>query len=236
MYKSKIFIFAVVSVLFVFSFAVAATKPLPDADLGSLSYVFYLYFDSGQLVGDRDYEVKYDVISEKFVAESPVPGSYKLEISNSKSELAQTVQFDPRQGDSSFNRGKVQVKAPYVPNGTRVSFFDNQNRQLMTIFVTAVALCNDDGFCNSAEGENDKTCSSDCRTARTTPLATSLPLDTSGEGLDYIMLGIYGVGGLVVVMGAWFGWRWWKKKREENFMPPPSAPSAGGVPFPPLPQ
>src|SRR3989338_9293303 len=79
--------------------ASAVTKPDPNQDLSSLSYVFYLYYDNGQLFGDRDYPVKYDVINEKFVSQVATPGWYKFEILNPKGEVVETVQFDQRQGN-----------------------------------------------------------------------------------------------------------------------------------------
>jgi hypothetical protein len=202
----------------------AVTKPPADAELSSYSYVFYLYYDSGQLLGDRDYDVKFDVINEPFVQPSAISGAYRVQIFDAKSEVVGSVDFDIRNGNPNMTRGKVQVKAPYVASGVKANFYDSEGRQLMTIFVSTVSLCNDDGFCSSTTGETEKTCPSDCKKASTTPVVSALPPPVSGE-LDYIMLSIYGIAGIAVVVGAWFGWRWWKKRKEENFTPPPSNPA-----------
>ncbi|OGN33438.1 MAG: hypothetical protein A3F98_00785 [Candidatus Yanofskybacteria bacterium RIFCSPLOWO2_12_FULL_41_8] len=212
--------------LFVFYFAIgvsAVTKPSSDADMSSFSYVFYLYYDKGQLFADRDYQVKYDIISEKFVQGPPTPNAYKIDISNFKSEVVKSIVFDPTQGRAGFSAGKIQVKTPYIPDGQKAVFYNSQGQQLVTIFVMDGALCNDDGVCNSASGENQKTCPNDCKTPRT-PTATVVPTVPLDEGFDMMTIIIYGVGGLGVAILAWFGWKWWKKRKEENFLPPPSAP------------
>ena len=225
--------------LLVFSFSVGAwavTKPSPDADTDSFSYVFYLYYDKGQLLADRDFEVKYDILSEKFVQQSPVPNSYKVEIVSFKSVVTQSIEFDPVQGKTGFTSGKIQVRAPYVPDGQRATFYNNQGQQLVTIFVMDGSLCNDDGVCNSASGENQKTCSNDCQVSRT-PTATVVPTVPVEEEFDMMTWIIYGVGALGIAVIAWIAWKWWKKRKEENFLPPPpTAPSSSETapPFPPL--
>lgn len=228
--KKKIYIFSVIGLfVFSFSFVQALTKPGPDADLDNLSYVFYLFYDNGQLFADRDYEVKFDIINQKFIAETPPSGSaYKAEISNFKSQLAKTFDFDPRKGDAGFRTGKIQVKGPYVSDGLKVTFYDNERNPVLNIFIRDGSICNDDGICTSAENENEKTCPADCKQVR--PSRTVEPPPVFDEGPDLTMLLIYVFGGLGVAVGAWFGWKWWKKRREENFLPPP--PSAGG-PTPP---
>ncbi|MDP3697243.1 MAG: hypothetical protein Q8R55_04430 [Candidatus Taylorbacteria bacterium] len=222
----------VVGCLVVFSsmFASALTKPGSDADIDNLSYVFYLYYDNNQLFVDRDYEIKFDIVNEKFIAEPLLPaGSYKAEIFSFKPELVKTFNFDPRKGDAGFRTGKVQVRGPYVPDGSRVTLYNPQNNPVLNIFISEGSICNDDGICTSAENENEKTCPADCKQAR--PSRTVEPLPILDEGPDLTQILIYVFGGLGVAVGSWFGWRWWKKKRGENFLPPPPS---GGPPPPPF--
>lgn len=223
-------LFTIALLLVVPVFVSALTKPSPDADLESYSYIFYVFYDKGQLFADRDYEIKFDIINQKFAQSSPGSGDYKLEIINFKSEVIQTVTFDPKGGNPVLTSGKVQVKAPYVADGQRAVFYDTQNRQLVTIFIQGGSLCNDDGLCDAGAGENDKTCINDCK--KTTPRATTTPPVIPDEGFDTITIIIYAVGGLGVAILAWFGWKWWKKRGEDNFMPPPSPSSP--LPPPPL--
>ncbi|OGE94619.1 MAG: hypothetical protein A3B10_00500 [Candidatus Doudnabacteria bacterium RIFCSPLOWO2_01_FULL_44_21] len=233
MYK-YLFIPIFAGLLVVSSSVLAVTKPSPDANFDSLSYNFYLYYDNGQIFADRDYAVKYDIVSAKFVEASPAANAYKLEISNFKSEVIKTVLFDPKHGDFNFVRGKITVKAPYTTSGMRASFYDNQNRQLVTIFINETALCNDNNSCNSAGGENETTCPSDCGPGKT-PRPTVGPTQTLDEGPDILTIVLYAVGGLAVAVGAWFGWRWWKNKKEESFSPPPSTGGSPPLSVPPLP-
>lgn len=234
--KNTIKFLLVSTFVFAFSFtAWAVTKPPPDADLGSYSYVFYLYYDNGGLFADRDFQINYDIINEKFT-ETPIGlGAYKIEIANFKSDIVKTVEFDPRQGDSGFTAGKIQVKAPYVPDGRRASFLDNQvpPRQFVTIFMEEGALCNDDGSCDSVGGESEKTCPSDCK--KSGPRPTVAPTPVLEEGPDLMLILIYVISGVGVAVVVWFGWKWWKKKKEESFLPPPPPPAPPPIPSPPLP-
>ena len=223
--------------LFVFCFsfsAVAVTKPDLSANLDNLSYVFYLYYDKGQLFGDRDHEVKFDILNETYVPEVIDANSYRLEILNSKSESVDMVQFDPRGGNPSFTGGKIQVKAPYAASGQRAVFFNNQGSQLVNLFIFEGALCNDDGSCSLAQGENESTCPADCIKKTVTPVPSMVPTDLGG-GFDMLTVIIYVVGGLAVVVVAWFVWKWLQKKKEENFLPPPPAPPSLGNPASPFP-
>ncbi len=214
----------VVGVLFLsFSVAFALTKPSPDADPNSLSYVFYLYYDNGQLLADRDYEIKYDVLGEVFSPESPsAEAAYRGTILNFKGEIVKTFLFDPKGGRSGFTTGKITVRGPYVGDGLRAQFYDNQGKQSVTVFVSASALCNDDNLCDTAGGESEKNCSNDCKKPRATPTPVASIEPTSGFFTDFDLntVLIYAVGGIGVAVIAWFGWRWWKKRNEEKFLPP----------------
>ena len=227
----------IVSVLFLsFSVASALTKPSSDADLNSLSYAFYLYYDNGQLFADRDYEIKYDVLSEAFSPESPAPEvAYRGNVLNFKGEIVKTFLFDPKGGRSGFTAGKIVVKGPYVSDGLRAQFYDNQGKQSVTVFVSASALCNDDNLCDTAGGESEKNCSNDCKKPRATPVPAASVEPTSGFFTDFDLnsILIYVVGGVGVAVLAWFGWKWWKKRKEDKFMPPPPPPTVM-PPSPPL--
>ncbi len=239
MYKN-LYRFFIITVLFVsFSFVSAQTKPSPGTDPATLSYEFYLYYDNGQLFGDRDHTVNFDVVSEVFVPETVGLAPYKGEITNNRSEIVKTFTFDPQKGNANFKSGKVVVKGPYAPDGFRVNFYDPLNNPVLAIFVSASSICDGDGFCNAQLGEDTKTCPTDCQAVRTSPLAsiTPLPLDDEGFNLwgfnfDLIQIATYAVGALGVAVIAWLGWKWWKKRKEGDFplpppssMPPPSTPS-----------
>ena len=228
----KILVF-LVFVLGITNYSFAVVKPAPGSNPDLLSYAFYLYYDNGQILADRDYQIKFDIINESFVPES-VPEStdpaslYKAEIINHKYQTAKTFKFDPKKGNLNFRAGKIMINGPYVSDGLRVNFYDSQDNQLLTIFVNAGALCDDNNLCDSVAGEDEKTCPNDCKKARTTPRATvvSEPLPSEG-GYDLNTILIYAVSGVGVGVGAWFGWKWWKKRKEGNFpLPPPSTPTA----------
>ncbi|OGN01897.1 MAG: hypothetical protein A3I26_02750 [Candidatus Yanofskybacteria bacterium RIFCSPLOWO2_02_FULL_43_10] len=185
------------------------------------SYLFHLYYDNGQLVADREVQFKYDVVPEIFVPETlNTQFPYKGEVINLKDEIAKTFQFDPRKGDPKFLKGKLSVKAPYVPDGQKVNFYDGQGNQLLSIFVSESSFCNDDGICNPDVGEDTKTCPSDCKQALPVPAAS--PDVPSAGGVSGMVKGvIYLIIGVVVIGGFWY---WLKKRNRSTFPMPPLPP------------
>lgn len=227
----------IVSSLVVSFSASALTVPKPDSDIDKLSYSFYLFFDNGQLFADRDYEIKYDVMEEIFVPQTPDPSvAYKAEIINFKSEVSKTFTFDPRAGKTNFNTGKIMIRGPYTADAMRVQFYDNKGMQLLSIFINAASICNDDGSCNSAAGENEKSCPIDCKKSRPAP-TTPAPSQTSGflGDLDIMTIVTYAAGGVGVIVLGWFGRKWLNKKREGSFLPPPPPSVPPAPPAPPSP-
>lgn len=199
----------------VISFASHGEEIIPSLPA---SYLFHLYYDNGQLLADRDFEFKYDVVSGEFTPEKlNTQFPFKGEVINLLNQTVATFQFDPRGGNINFVRGKISVKAPYLPDGQKVVFYDSQNRQLLTIFVSDNSFCNDDAVCNFDRGEDEKTCPNDCIGA------TPLPLPGEEEegggpvsGVNVIILSILVVAFLAV--GGWYAWRRWRKVKyvQEN--------------------
>ena len=190
-------------------FSVFADEP-GDSDF---IYLFHLYYDNDQIFADRDFEFKYDVIPEEFTQETyNTQFPFKGEIINLKNEVTAEFLFDPRRGDPDFLKGKISVKAPYVPDGQKVVFYDSQGRQLLTVFVSESSFCNDDGVCNFDRGENENTCPNDCKGVAATP-----PRSDEGFLSTNVMILIT----LVVAMlaaGGWYTWRKWRKVKyvQEN--------------------
>ena len=158
-----------------------------QAEPQNFSYLFHLYFDNGQLFADRDYEYKYEVIPEKYLEVNQ--GAYKGEIRNALGEIKETFVFDP---GSVGNKGKINIKAPYVSDGYEAAFFDPQGSRLVTVSIGGSAVCNNDKVCNKDAGENANNCSSDCREATPTP---SPDITQSGKtsiwnGLIYVLIGV----------------------------------------------
>src|SRR3989344_6697351 len=205
-------IFPIVLILFLIfplmSFAIS------QSDEDEYVYLFRLYYDNGQLFADRDVEFKYDIVAEKFVPETlNTQFPYKSEIINLKGEVANTFQFDPRQGNPQFLKGTLSVKAPYVPDGQKAVFYNNQGDALLTIFVSESSFCDDDGVCNPDVGEDTKTCPSDCKQVLPVPVV-SPEIPAAGGRSGLLKSIVYLIIGLGVVAGGWFGWKWWKGRQE----------------------
>ncbi|MEX2090614.1 MAG: hypothetical protein WD989_00575 [Candidatus Paceibacterota bacterium] len=194
-------------------------------------YLFHLYHDNGQLFADRDFEFTYDVIPESFVPETVnAQFPYKGEIITLNNLVVHTFVFDPRRGDPSFLKGKISVKAPYAPDGQKAVFYDAQGVQVLTIFVSESSFCNDDGVCNVDNGEDQKTCPSDCKGV--TPLPP-IPEEPAGGQGGMLMSIIYVLIIAGAAAGGWFGWKWWKGRQQPPMMP---FPPANLPPQPPITQ
>lgn len=127
------------------------------------SYRFHLYYDNGQLFADRDFEFKYDLVAEEFAPETlTTQAPYTGEIVNVRNEIKATFQFDPKQGNSKFVKGKISIKGPYFANAAKVNFYNDKNQLLLTLDLSGSSFCNDDGTCNSDVGENYQNCPNDC--------------------------------------------------------------------------
>lgn len=193
-------------------------------DSNANSYIFYLYYDNGQLFADRDYEIKYDVSMDNFVPETiTVQFPFRGEVINLLNKVASTFQFDPKRGNIKFVKGKITVKAPYAADGQKVNFYDSQGKQLVSIFVSQSSFCNDDGVCNSDTGEDNTACPNDCKVLQTPPPAASVPPVSSAggpPGLATVL--IYSLIGGGLAFGGWYGWRWWQSKKSASIVIPPT--------------
>lgn len=203
--------------LALFNFVFAEEDRNPSAS----SYVFYLYYDNGQLFADRDLEFKYDVIPEEFKPETySTQFPFKGEIINLKNEVAAEFLFNPRRGNPDFLESKISVKAPYVPDGQKAVFYDAQGWTLLTIFVSESSFCNDNAVCDFETGEDERTCPNDCRGA----ILPSPPEPEGGQN-DILKAAIYFLIVAGAALGGWFGWKWWQKRKETPLSQFPSVPS-----------
>lgn len=209
--KFKIIVCGIIG-LFLLSaiFAYADDDRNPTAS----SYLFFLYYDNGQLFADRDFQFKYDVVPEEFKSEilnTQFP--YKGEIINLKNQTTATFQFDPRRGDPNFKKGKISVKGPYFADGQKVNFYNSENRQLLSIFVSDSSFCDDNGICNADRGEDTKTCPNDCKA---TPAPIALPEESgiTGGKTGLVQWFIYAL--IIIVLAGGGYWYWRKKKAASN--------------------
>ncbi|MFH1230126.1 MAG: hypothetical protein V1709_01375, partial [Planctomycetota bacterium] len=150
------------------------------------------------------------------------------EIVNIVGEIAGRFEFDPKQGDVNFTKGKISVNAPYVADGQKAVFYDNQNQPVLTIPVSDSSFCNDDGICNADRGEDSLNCPKDCKQSLATPLPTSTSSTGGSNGLWSGVL--YTLGGLIL---AGLGWWLFKRHHNSNNMTlPPTLPTPPAPPNP----
>lgn len=207
--KLRIIVFGITCLFLLSTFFAYADE---DRNPLASSYLFFLYYDNGQIFANRDFEFKYDVIPETFVPETlNTQFPYKGEVINFNNQVVFTFQFDPRQGNPQFLKGTLSVRAPYVPDGQKVVFYDSQGQSLLTIFVSESSFCNDDGVCNPDVGEDTATCPNDCKIATPPPVGgPTAPTDPSADnGKGMIKIIVYLIIGVGVAGGFW----WWRKRK-----------------------
>ncbi|OGM97666.1 MAG: hypothetical protein A2735_03625 [Candidatus Yanofskybacteria bacterium RIFCSPHIGHO2_01_FULL_41_21] len=204
---------------------VVGAEGIADKQIPKAEYLFHLYYDNGQLNADRDFQFKYDIISEEFI-QGPLTTQfpYRGEIINVLGEIADHFIFDPKQGDVNFMKGKISVKAPYVADGQKVIFYDSQNQPILTIPVSDSSFCDDDGVCNADRGEDSLSCPKDCKQSLPVP-PTATPTPSTG-GSNGLWSGIlYTLGGLILAGLAWW---FFKRRKNTTSLPPPERPASSG--------
>ncbi len=178
-------------------------------------YLFHLYYDSGKLLADRDFQFKYDLVADRFTPETiKTSKPYSFKIIGVNNKLLASNQFDPQKGNPKFLKGKISVKGPYFADAARVDFYDSGQQLLLTLDLGASSFCNDDGRCDSSIGENSTNCPNDCRLA-VTPSPSVITPTTGSSGQLLVILGIVLVI-LIVIFIVWFI----IKRRKGGDLPP----------------
>lgn len=189
----------------------------PDAraaqDSNIYTYVFHLYYDSGKLAADRDFQIPFDLIAEQFQQPAVKGTVYHGEIVSIKSVKLADFQFDLNIVGGGNGKGKLTIKAPYFSDAKTANFYNSNGQSLLSIDVAPQGpVCNDNGVCDSAVGETSNNCPSDCIP---TPSPTVLPSSvispstspTTGgssagiwQSVIYILVGIVLIGILVFLL------------------------------------
>lgn len=202
-----------------------------DEDFNPGSYLFFLYYDQGQLFANRDFASPYDVTTKKYQEGNSGNGYFRGRVVSAKGAVLADFKFDPQKGDASFKKGAILVDAPYFFNAKEVKFYNNRGDQLLAISVAGQSFCNEDGVCDKNAGEDTRTCPTDCGAVsvvapsftpslRAPSISSPIPLSTQTQTSffsDWRVL----AGGGVAILGL-IGWvliRWLKKKK--NDLPPP---------------
>lgn len=183
----------------------------------SSEYLFHLYLNvSNQLVIDRTFKFNYEIISSQFVQSATGQFPYRGEVINFTGEVTSNFKFD-------VQSGTLSIHAPYVADGQKVIFYDNQNQPILTIPVSDSSFCNDDGICNADRGEDSLSCPKDCKQALPAPPTTS-PTPTSGGSNGLLSSILYILAGLVIAGLVW--WYYKRRGKSNNMTLPPTPPSA----------
>lgn len=215
----KIFLIIIITAILAVPPSVHAIMPSEGSE-----YLFHLYFSStNQLVADRDFKFSYDIISDVFVQPSVGQFPYRGEIINFAGDLAASFKFD-------VHASKLSAEAPYVADGQKVIFYDNQNQPVLTIPVSDSSFCNDDGICNADRGEDSLTCPKDCSRSLPVPVASAAPPAAVSGSNGVLSAILYLVIGLVLAGLVW----WFLKRRDNsrNISLPPSLPTPAPPPNP----
>lgn len=209
----------VVSGFFIYSQSVFAEGgPAPDPH----SYLFHLFYDHGQLLADRDFQFKYDIILEEYKPEIINTASpYHGEVVSVDQKTLATFQFDPQGGNTAFTKGKISIKSPYFSDADKVNFYDNKNKLLLSLSVVGSSFCNDNGVCEADTGEDSNNCPNDCHAIPSPSsvvfsIAPSVTPTSTGASGNWLMILLIVVAVLVVAgLVVWFIMRNRRKKASE---------------------
>lgn len=212
----------------IFSVLVLLAVPVlgyADEDFNPSSYLFFLYYDRGELFANRDFVTPYDVVTAEYKEAVGGENDFRGELSSAKGTLLATFKFDPQGGDKNLKKGAIVVSAPYFFNAHRADFYSNLGDKLVTISVAEQSFCNENRVCD--DKENKETCPADC--AAFTPALSSLPSfsfpPSLGEWTMYFQgtMGItilsVGVVLAILILSVRLVRRWLRKKK--NDLPPP---------------
>lgn len=205
--------------LLIFAGFVSADSINPATNVQNYFYVFHLYYDNGRLTTDKDFKTPYDIIPGDFIAESPATNAaFSGKIVNFKNSVADNFSFDPQKGNRSFTRGKISVNAPYSGDASRVDFYDSQNKFVLSVSLSASAVCNDNGICEEKFGENSYTCPSDCGSIPVSVLPnlspSTSPLPAAG-GTSIVTSVIFMIIGIIIIAAVIFFLR--RKRGNDDF-------------------
>src|SRR6185369_11179285 len=87
-------------------------EPAPF-DQNNYVFVIHLYYDNGNLVFNRDSQLKYEVSLGDYAPTTQTATSYTAELV-STSGSTNKIYFDPTGGNPNFKKGALDVKAPYT--------------------------------------------------------------------------------------------------------------------------
>jgi hypothetical protein len=188
-------------------------------ETSSYYYQLHLYYNNGTLVADRDFQYIYDVIPGTYTQpEIQTAYPYVGEVVSIGGVKLIEVEFDPGIQLAGKTSGKLTVLMPYFANAKDINIYDNKRSILISIPVGETSFCNDDKICDSDVGENYINCSNDCTSsslATVSPSASPTALPKTGKTSSLLSAILYVLGGLVIV-GGYFGWRWYQKKNLNN--------------------
>ena len=185
----------------------------------SYYYQLHLYYNNGTLVADRDFQYVYDVIPGTYT-QTEIQTAYPYigeVISIGGVKLAEVI-IDPGAQLIGKTSGKLTVTLPYFANTKDINIYDNKRGILISIPVGETSFCNDDKICDSDIGENYNNCPNDCTStslATATPSASPTAILEPSKTSPLLSAILYILGGLVIV-GGYFGWRWYQKKNLNN--------------------
>lgn len=177
-------------------------------DFNPQGYIFYLYYDKGKLVVDRDFSTPFDVVPLEYKTQE---GSFKGETFSFKNELLANFKYN-------LVQGRNQVVVPYFFNTKKVVFYDSAEQELLTLDVGTHSFCNENNVCDSNVGEDQESCPTDCKVEPTmTPAVLA-----GGFGISRGIL--FGIIGVIAAIVIWIAWRIIKKRKSATGMMPPILP------------
>jgi len=196
--------------LFVFSFSLG----LAAQDDGVYTYVFHLYFDNGKLAADRDFQIPFELIAEKYEGSGKVNNTFYGEILSVSNKKLADFSLDLPYG----SKGKLSARAPYFDNAKTANFYNRENIRIFSLdLAPSGPVCNENNICNAETGETYLNCANDCRAPNPSITPMPMPIGESDFSFWDIFAPYLFMGGPIILAILLIIWRFKKKKN----MPPP---------------
>lgn len=171
----------------------------------SFVYIFHLYYDNGDILSDRDFKVKYEILAEEFKAEGIASKeAFKGDVVSNTDKILTNFTFDPTKGNLSF-KGKFKTRAPYFADAKNVNFYNPNGQKLLTIDVSDSSFCNNDMVCDEDRGEAYTNCPNDCKdTTLVGPSGGDRPTSVNSSWtrfiLPYTIIGFLSLSVLILII------------------------------------
>jgi len=178
--------------------AVARADVVTYEESWEFLYQFDLVWDGGGLVPPGDY------IIAGGDPTTPLEGTWEVAIYDARGRVIGSHRFEP---SALATDGHIVLRVPHEFSGTDARFFDPTGVSVLRIDLRGSRTCNDNGYCDSAYGEEQGNCPADCggSVAATGALSGSITRSALPGGVvlgSWLLRLSFAAAGVLLLVGA----------------------------------